>query len=92
MNRMVENYLRCYCSYDRNDCNELLSTEFVHKSAISYDLGMYPFEMNLDWNPKPPIDTLARNDCHIETDTELKSRLNESLNDAQFSCQVSKAR
>ncbi len=93
MNRMVENYLRCYCSYHENDWDDLLSSaELAYNSAISDDLGMSPFEVDLGWNPKAPIDILARNDCHVETVTEFKSRLNESLNDAKFSYQVSKAR
>ncbi len=53
---------------------------------------MSPFEMYLGWNPKSPIDMLARNDCPVETVTEFKSRLNETLSDAKFSYQVSKSR
>ncbi len=35
---------------------------------------------------------LARDNCHVETVTEFKSRLNESLNDSKFSYQVWQAR
>ncbi len=88
---MVENYLRCYCSHHQNDWDELLSSaEFAYNSAVSDDFGMSPFQMNLGWNPKSSIDFLAKNDCPVETVTE--SRLNESLSDARFSSQVSKAR
>lgn len=48
LNRMMENYLRCYCSYDQNDCDELLPTaDFAYNSAVSEDLGMSPFEFAL---------------------------------------------
>ncbi len=93
MNRMVENYLRCYSSYHQNDWDELLSSaEFAYNSAISDDLGMPPFEMDLGWNPKSPVDMLARKDYPVETVAEFKSRLNETLSDAKFSYHVSKAR
>lgn len=40
MNRVVETYLRCYCSFHQNDCDVLLPTaEFAHNSARSEDLG-----------------------------------------------------
>eukprot|EP00737_Agarophyton_chilense_P003919 gb/GEZJ01004734.1/.p1 GENE.gb/GEZJ01004734.1/~~gb/GEZJ01004734.1/.p1 ORF type:complete len:294 (-),score=32.76 gb/GEZJ01004734.1/:75-956(-) len=48
MNRMVENYLRCYCSYHQDDWDELLpAAEFAYNSAVSEDLGTTPFEMDL---------------------------------------------
>ncbi len=63
-----------------------------YNSAISDDLGISLFEMDMGWNPKSPIDMLTRNDCPVETVTEFKSRLNETLSDAKFSYQVTKAR
>lgn len=45
MNRMVENYIRCYCSYHQDDWDVFLpAAEFAYNSAISDDLGMSPFE------------------------------------------------
>ncbi len=68
MNRMVENYLRCYCSHHWNDWDVILSSaEFACNSVINDNLGMSPFEMDLAWNPKSPIDMLARNYCNAET-------------------------
>ncbi len=85
MNRMVKNYLRWYCLYYQNYWDELLSSaEFAYNSAISDDFGMSPFEMDLGWNPKSPVEMQARNDCPVETVTEIKSRLNETLSDAKF--------
>ncbi len=93
MSRMVENYLRCYYLYHQNDWDELLSSaEFAYNSAVSDDLGMSPFKMDLGWTPKCPIDMFARNDCPVEPFTEFDSRLNETLSDAKISYQVSKAR
>ena len=48
MNRMVENYLRCYCSYHQDDWDELLpAAEFAYNSAVTEDLGMSPLEMDI---------------------------------------------
>ncbi len=55
MNRMVEKCLRCYCNYQQNDWDELLpGAEFAYNSALSEDLGMAPFKVDLGWNPKYP--------------------------------------
>ena len=36
INRMIENYLRCYCSYHQNDWDDLLpAAEFAYNSAVS---------------------------------------------------------
>ncbi len=92
MKRMVEKYLRCYCSYHPCDWNELLySAEFPYNSAISEYFGMTPFEMDLGWNPKSPIDMLARNECPVETVSEFNLRLNKTLSDVKVSYQESKA-
>ncbi len=41
MNRMVENYLRCYCSYHQNDWSEPLSSAgFAYNSAVSDDFRL----------------------------------------------------
>ena len=45
MNRMVENYLRCYCNFHQDNWDELLpSAEFAYNSSLSEDLGKSPFE------------------------------------------------
>jgi hypothetical protein len=52
MNRMLENYLRCYCSYRQDDWAECLpSAEFAYNSALSEDLGISLFEVDLGWFP-----------------------------------------
>lgn len=41
MNPMFKNYLRCYCNYKQDNCDELLpSAEFSYNSALREDLGM----------------------------------------------------
>eukprot|EP00171_Calliarthron_tuberculosum_P007413 IDg7413t1 len=60
MNRMVENFLRCYCSYLQRDWDELLiAAEFAYNSAHVESLGTTPFELDLGWKPKSPLDCLA---------------------------------
>ncbi len=60
MNRMVQNYLRCYCNYHQNDWDELLpGAEFSYNSSLSEDLGMTPFEVDLGWNSKSPLDLVS---------------------------------
>lgn len=93
MNRMIENYLRCYCSYHQNDWDELLpAAEFAYNSAVTEDLGMSPFELDLGWIPKSPLDFIATSEVPVESVNEFKERLKNSLDDAQYSYRVSKAR
>ena len=93
MNRMVENYLRCYCSYHQNDWDELLpAAEFAYNSAVSDDLGASPFELDLGCVPKSPLDFISGSEDPVESVDELRQKLKSSLEDAQFSYKVSKAR
>ena len=76
MNRMVENYLRCYCNYHQNNWDELLpAAEFAYNSAVGEDMGMSPFEIDLGWNPKSPLDLLAGPEDKNETVEEFKVKL-----------------
>jgi len=93
MNRMIENYLRCYCSYHQNDWDKLLpAAEFAYNTAVSEDLGMSPFEMDLGWNPKSALEFISGAESSIESLDELKDKLRNSLEDAKFSYKVAKAR
>ena len=48
MNRMVENYLRCYCFLRQDDWNLLLpAAEFAYNSSESKDLSAFPLEIDL---------------------------------------------
>ncbi len=92
MNRMVENYLRCYCNYHQNDWDELLpGAEFAYNSAVSEDLGMTPFEVDLGWNPKSPLDLVSSLSASNETVSQFKDRLKVVLDDAKFAYKLAKA-
>ena len=92
MNRMVENYLRCYCNYHQNDWDELLpAAEFAYNSAVSEDLGMSPFEVDLGYCPKSPLELISDAKHENESVQEFKTRLKESLNDAIYAHKIAKA-
>lgn len=93
MNRMVENYIRCYCALNQRNWDELLpSAEFAYNSAVSADLGLSPFEVDMGWKPKSLLDIIRKEASHNETVNEFKGRLEEVLQDAQFSHELAKAR
>lgn len=53
MNRMIENYLRCYCSHRQDDWDEYLAAvEYAYNLSISEELGMNPFEVDIGTNPR----------------------------------------
>ena len=94
MNRMVGNYLRCYCSLNQKDWDELLpAAEFAYNSAESTDLGCSPFEVDLGWKPKGPLDLLSHStESPLEALNDFKKRLAAGLEDAKFSHAFAKAR
>ena len=92
MNRMVENYLRCYCSYHQNDWDELLSAAtFAYHSAVTDDLGMSPFELDFGWTQKSPLEMLLGKEIPVQNAEESKEKLKAALKDAQHSYKISKA-
>ena len=93
MNRMVENYLRCYCSYHQDNWDELLpAAEFAYNSSVSEDLGMSPFELDIGWNPKSALDFVTEYESSIKSVDDLKKNLKESFEDAQYSYNIAKAK
>lgn len=93
MNRVLENYIRCYCSLQHETWDEFLhSAEFSYNSAISDDLGMTPFEVDLGYNPKSPIDLLKKSDDTVESINEFRNRIKSTFEDAQFCHVLAKAR
>lgn len=93
MNRMVENYLRCYCSLRQDDWDVLLpAAEFAYNSAETLDLGSSPFEIDLGWSPWSPIDILHKESTPIESVNEFKTRLRVALEDARFAHELAKAK
>lgn len=93
MNRMVENYLRCYCSLRQDDWDELLpAAEFSYNSSKSEELQATPFEIDLGWNPRGPLDMHLPVDSSVESVAQFNMRMNEALDDARFSHTLAKAR
>ena len=92
MNRMVENYLRCYCSLNQDNWDVLLtSAEFAYNSSKSTDLGVSPFEMDLGWQPRSPLDLLQRAEASVESVNQFRRRLSLSYDDAAFAHGLAKA-
>lgn len=94
MNRLVEKYLRCYCSLNQHDWDSLLPTaEFAFNSSRLEATGYTPFELDLGWNPSSPLDMLtsAPSDTVQSVDV-LRKTLQSSLIDARFSHEMAQAR
>lgn len=93
MNRMVENYIRCFCNYEQNDWDLLLPfAEFAYNSAVSEDIGLSPFEVDLGWKPKGPLDTLLRSSTNLESLSDFRDRLKAVMEDAQYAHRLAKAK
>lgn len=93
MNRMVENYLRCYCSLRQDDWDEFLpAAEFAYNSAKSEELQATPFQVDLGWNPRGPLDMSLPVDCTVESVAQFNLRMNSALEDARFAHELAKAR
>jgi len=61
MNRMVETYLRSYCSFHQDDWDlHLPLAEFSYSSAAHALTGVSPFVLDLGWQPRHPIDFLSK--------------------------------
>lgn len=92
-NPMIENFVRCFCSLNQTAWDELLpAAEFSYNSAVVENLNMSPFELDLGWNPKSPVDLFARPDSSVAAVTDLKKRLNSAAADASFSHLLAQAR
>ncbi len=92
MNRMVENYLRCYCNYHQDDWDELLPVaEFAYNSAVNESLGVTLFEVQLGWNLKSTLNLMSSANLPNETVSEFKKRHKATLDDAKFAYELAKA-
>lgn len=60
INRMIENFIQCYCEYKQNNWDVLLPVpELVHNPARLEDLEASPFEVELWWAPRYPLDLIT---------------------------------
>lgn len=92
MNKMVENNVRCYCTYHRNNCDKLLpAAGFAYSSSVQGDLGILPFQLDLVWNPKSQLGFVKISDATVQSVQDLKERLKPSLEDDQLSYKVFKS-
>lgn len=93
MNRMVENYIRCYCEHKQRDWDLLLpAAEFAYNSAISEDLGATPFEIDLGWKPRDPLQFMTGKTSRVQAASDLKAQLEGAFRDARYAHQIAKAR
>lgn len=94
MNRMVGNYLRCYCAYHQRDWDTLLtSAEFAYNSAKVDSMGISPFESDLGWQPRSPLDMLSsRQDDNVQTVNDFRTKLDQSFRNATFAQRLAQAR
>lgn len=93
MNRMIENHIRCFCSFEQTDWDLLLpDAEFAYDSSVSEDLGMSPFEVDLGWQPKAPLDSLFTGSTTVESLMDFRDRLQMVFDDASYAHELAKAR
>lgn len=60
MSEMLENYLGCYCGYNQQNWDRLISSaKLTYTFTSSEDLGMSPFEVDSGWSPRGPLDLLT---------------------------------
>lgn len=93
-NRMIENYLRCFCSHNQDDWDSLLtSAEFAYNSSDIVHLSISPFELDIGWKPKSPVELLSGStNSSVESVNALKERLSASFDDALFAHRMAQAR
>lgn len=93
MNRMIENYLCCFCSNHQDDCDKLLpSAEFEYNSAVRDDMGISSFGMDLGKTRKLPLDFFASSSIPIHSLNNFWVKLKDSLDDTKYAYKVAKAR
>lgn len=78
MNRIVENYIRCYCALNPKSWDKILAAaELAYKSAHTEDLGILLFEVDMGWKRKAPIEILRISESTNEPANECKMRMGE---------------
>lgn len=94
MNRMIGNYLRCYCAHHQRDWDSLLpSAEFAYNAARVESMNMTPFEADLGWLPKSPLDLFNTSSYEsIQSVDDFRTALEESFRNATFAQRLAQAR
>lgn len=77
---MLENYLRYFCNYRLTNWVELLqAADFAFNSALSDDLGISPFEMDLGWKRKELLNTFSSLDTNVASLDDFHDLLQNSI-------------
>lgn len=94
MNRMIGNYLRCYCAFHQTDWDILLrSAEFADNAARVESTKISPFELEIGQQPKSPLELLAQGPkVDIQSVSEFKESLRASFTDATFAHRLAQTR
>lgn len=92
-NRMIENYLRCFCNHNQDNWDELLTAaEFSYNSASIEHLNISPFELDLGWKPKSPLELLSNPDSSVESVRLLRNRISAAEQDSKFAQRLAQSR
>lgn len=84
-NRMIENYLRCFCDHKQRNWDELLTAVvFSYNSGHVENMNMLPFELDLGWQPKYHLELLSGLDSSVESIYSLKAGLHLAAQDENF--------
>ena len=62
----------------------MVVVEFPYNIARIDALGYTPFELDIDWNLRSPLDCVLRGNSSVESIDSLRSRLQETPEDAQY--------
>ena len=93
MNKMIENYLRCFVNFHQDDWDQyMISAEVAYNSAVIEELGHSPYFLDLGWEPKQPLDFLASRSPNVSSVQDLQIVLLETLADAQHAYQAAHSR
>lgn len=83
MDRMVESYIRWLRSSEQTDWDvSLPNAEFAYNSSILKDIDLSPFEVDPEWKPKAPMNTLFPFLTPLETPSYFRDRLKVVADDA----------
>lgn len=94
MNRMIANYLLCYLSLNQTSCDSILTdAKFAYNSAVRKSTTISPFELDLEWQHRIPIDQMTgKEDWAVQSIQVLRTKLKESSENAEFCFKLAQAR
>lgn len=65
---------------------------FVYSSAVSENVGFFPFEVDLGWRPRDPMDFLAGSQPLVQSVKSFWSTVQGAFDDARYAHKLAKAR